>query len=109
MSLILQNNERFLPLCDAYQAVTGKRPTLSVPWRHSQYGIRGVFLEFVKSGGKRMTSVEAVRRFFEAQTKAAMPAKSGVSQGTIQADAEIDRLTQPAKRGRKKKAVPAVA
>jgi hypothetical protein len=109
MSLILQNNERFLPLCDAYQAVTGKRPTLSVPWRHSQYGIRGVFLEFVKSGGKRQTSIEAVRRFFEAQTQAAMPAKASSSQMTKQADAEIDRLTQTAKKGRKKKAVSAVA
>ena len=105
LSQILSNREKLKSLCDAYEGVTGTRPSLSVPWRHSQYGIRGVYLEFVKSGGKRMTSEEAVRRFFESQTQAAMPVKAGSSQRSKQADAEIDRLTQPAKKGRKRQAI----
>ncbi len=105
MRKILENREKLLSLCDAYETVTGTRPSLSVPWRHSQYGIRGDFLEFVKSGGKRMTSAEAVRRFFEAQTQAAMPAKASSSHRTKQADAEIDRLTAPVRKGRKRVAV----
>ena len=106
--MILKNNEKLMSLVDAYEAVTGTRPSLSVPWRHSQYGLGGVRLEFVSVGAKRMTSIESVIRFFEARTAMRLPkAATKNSQSHQQADAEIDRLTKSTKKGRKKKVVAA--
>lgn len=118
MSWILANKEKLMPLAEAYEAVTGKRPNVSVPWRHSQYGIDGIKLEIVIMGGKRMTSKEACIRFFEARTQQKLngstsptscPTGQQNQAAFEKAEKEIDRLTQPAKKGRKKKAVPAVA
>jgi hypothetical protein len=118
MSRILENNEMLYSFCDAYEKITGRRPVLSVPWRHSQFGIKGIKLEFVIVGGKRMTSLESVRRFFEARTQQVMngstyqaTSSTGQSNRTDfeRAEKEIDMLTQTARKGRKKKVVVAVA
>lgn len=114
MSWILKNNEKLLTLVEAYEVVTGKRPNVSVPWRHSQYGIDGIKLEVVIMGGKRMTSREACIRFFEARTQQKLngttsPMTSSASPSNQaafeKAEKEIDMLTAPAKRGRKRVAV----
>jgi hypothetical protein len=70
-------SEHLLPLVDAIEAATGQRPSYNVAWRWSSRGVEApdgsrVRLEFAKLGKSRLTSVEAVRRFVERQTAAAM-------------------------------------
>jgi hypothetical protein len=68
--------EQLLPGPAAVERVTGERPHYSTFFRWTQKGVmagdgRRIRLEFVKAGSRRLTSVAAVRRFFEATTKAA--------------------------------------
>ena len=63
--------EKLFPLPDAYERETGIRPHPSTCHRHRLTGCHGVRLITVRCGGKRLTSVEAVRRFNEAVTLAA--------------------------------------
>jgi len=69
-SVILINGEKLYSLTDAYELATGTRPHLSVPWRHSTRGLRGIILESIMAGGKRRTSVKAAQRFFQSLTEA---------------------------------------
>jgi hypothetical protein len=43
----------------------GKRPHVSCIYRWAQRGIRGVRLETLQCGGTKVTSSEALQRFFE--------------------------------------------
>lgn len=84
-SLILKNNETPLRMPVAYKAVTARTYNLSVCWRHATSGLKGVYLETIMCGGARCTSVEAVKRFFEAVTEASnkrpsVPSPSGNKQ-----------------------------
>jgi Protein of unknown function (DUF1580) len=70
-------NGPLLPGPDAIEEVTGHRPHYSQFYRWTQTGLltgngRRIRLEFAKTGQKRLTSVAAVKRFFQAQTAAAM-------------------------------------
>lgn len=47
------------------------RPNPSTVWRWYKRGVRGVRLETVVVGGKRFTSLQAIRRFIERSTAAA--------------------------------------
>jgi hypothetical protein len=47
------------------------RPNITTVWRWRNRGCRGIKLETVLSGGRRFTSVEALRRFHERVTAAA--------------------------------------
>lgn len=67
----MSNEEKLLPLVTAVERATGQRPHPSTCHRWRISGIAGVRLETQKCGGKRMTSIEAVRRFNEAVTRAA--------------------------------------
>lgn len=60
----------FLSLTDAVFFVTGRRPNLSTSWRWSTKGCRGIRLETVIVGGKRLTTIEMVRAFVRATTDA---------------------------------------
>jgi hypothetical protein len=60
----------FLSLTEAVFCVTGRRPNLSTSWRWSTKGCRGIRLETVIVGGKRLTTVEMVRAFIRASTDA---------------------------------------
>jgi hypothetical protein len=60
----------FLSLTEAVFLVTGRRPNLSTSWRWSTKGARGIRLETVIVGGKRLTTVEMVRAFIRASTDA---------------------------------------
>lgn len=55
--------EKLLSLASAVDAATGNRPHAATLHRWRIRGIAGVRLETTCLGGKRMTSVEAVRRF----------------------------------------------
>lgn len=78
-------NEELLPLAVAVERVTGDRPTNTTCWRWTARGVQApngdrIYLEFAKYGGRRRTSVQAVRRFIEAQTAAASGAPMPIGQ-----------------------------
>lgn len=68
---MLSETEKLFPVPKAVELATGRRPHPATCFRWRQHGISGVWLETVKLGGKRLTSVEAVHRFVEATTAAA--------------------------------------
>ncbi len=75
-------NEVGLPLVEAVQAVHGRRIHLSTALRWCQSRNRfGVKLESWLQGGRRVTSVEAVRRYDERNTLAS-DAEHGVPVAT---------------------------
>ncbi|TWT35603.1 hypothetical protein KOR34_04960 [Posidoniimonas corsicana] len=70
--------EELGPLVDRVEKVCRKRHHYSTAFRWTQRGLltpdgRRVRLEYVKAGAERLTSVEAVRRFFAATTGATAP------------------------------------
>lgn len=69
---MIPENELGLPLVEAVEAETGRRPHLSTVLRWCQRRNRhGIKLESWFLGGRRVTSREAVRRFNNATTSAA--------------------------------------
>ena len=68
----LHDSDKLLPLADAVQLATGHRPHLStlLRWcqKPNQYGIR---LKSWKVGGRRLTTVAAVRCYVDQTTIAA--------------------------------------
>lgn len=85
----IPENETGLPLVDAVQAATGRRPHLStvLRWcqRPNRYGIR---LESWRIGGRRVTSVERVRVYNE-RTTAAADSENGIPVSTPRQQAAI--------------------
>jgi len=65
-------NESLLPLVDAVEQATGRRPHLSTCLRWCTRGSRGVRLESRVLGGRRLTSVPAVIRYMDATTNASV-------------------------------------
>ena len=61
-------DEKLMPLVDAVQAATGRRPHLSTVWRWCTRGARGIRLECRVLGGRRYTSPDAVARWMELTT-----------------------------------------
>ena len=51
----------------------GKKPHVSCLYRWTTHGCKGVLLESLQCGGTRVTSREAIARFFRALTQAANP------------------------------------
>jgi hypothetical protein len=67
--------EQAIPLSLAAREIPNRRGDRGVNvatiWRWMQRGIRGIKLETILIGGQRMTTREAMRRFFAATTEAA--------------------------------------
>ena len=60
--------EQLLTLNEASESIPGhSKVTLGTLHRWRKQGVRGVVLETVLVGGRRMTSREAISRFIEAQ------------------------------------------
>jgi hypothetical protein len=59
-------NEKYLGLVRAVEAATGRRVHLSTALRWAMRGSKGIVLESVILGGRRLTSAEAVKRFVAA-------------------------------------------
>ncbi len=95
----MSNEEKLLPLSAAVESATGQRPHPSTLHRWRLRGIKGVRLETIRCGGKRLCSIEAVRRFLESVTEAADgPARPTVARTSRQrqraieaAERELDR------------------
>jgi hypothetical protein len=56
----------------------GRKPAVSTLWRWALHGVRGIRLETIMAGGVRVTSVEAIQRFFDALTDQAENDRSNV-------------------------------
>ncbi len=65
-------SDKFLPLVDAVEQETGRRPHLSTCLRWCDRGSRGVRLESRVIGGRRMTTTAWVAAFVEAVTAASV-------------------------------------
>ena len=88
--LDLQNEEIF-PFSEAIEFIpkpSGKTPHISLIYRWSSVGLRGVRLEFVQAGGTRCTSREAIQRFFNRLTEIESPAP--ISKTPAQRQREIE-------------------
>ena len=68
--MIDPSTETLVSLTDAAKHCPG-RPNVTTVWRWRNRGVRGVKLETVLSGGRRFTSLEAIRRFQDRVTAAA--------------------------------------
>ncbi len=86
----MSDEEKLLSLPAAVEAATGQRPHPSTLHRWRLRGIAGVRLETVRCGGKRLCSVEAVRRFL-ADVTAATDGASTPARTSRQRQAAIDR------------------
>lgn len=64
------DNEKLISFAQATKILPG-RPNITTVWRWRNRGVKGVRLETILSGGRRFTSVEAIRRFQAAVTAAA--------------------------------------
>lgn len=94
---MLRQSEKLLPLVAAVEQATGTRPHLSTVIRWATRGCRGVRLETAFVGGRRFTSVDAVRRFVEAgtaQSGATMTSRPTPHQAAVGADRAAARLKQ---------------
>jgi hypothetical protein len=68
--MIDPQTEQLVTFAEATKLIPG-RPHLSQTYRWAERGLGGIKLEWIKAGGKRFTSVEALSRFYAALTKAA--------------------------------------
>ena len=66
------HKEKLLTLAEAAHSLPG-HVAPSTLWRWHKKGIRGIRLESVLIGGKRLVSVESLTRFAEALTAASEP------------------------------------
>jgi hypothetical protein len=62
-------SETLMSLPDACSAFPGRKVSLPTLHRWRLSGVRGIFLETVLVGGRRMTSLEAIERFLAAQNE----------------------------------------
>ncbi|MGI6419408.1 MAG: DUF1580 domain-containing protein [Thermoguttaceae bacterium] len=73
--MIDPSQEELLSLADAARTLParrgGKRPHVSCIYRWTTVGCRGVILESLQCGGTRVTSTEALARFFRRLTELA--------------------------------------
>jgi hypothetical protein len=65
--MIDAENENLLSFAEAANVIPG-RPHLSQVYRWTERGLRGVKLEWLRCGGKRFTSREALTRFYQRLT-----------------------------------------
>jgi hypothetical protein len=56
----------------------GKRPNASTLWRWALHGVKGIRLETVMAGGVRVTSAEAIQRFFDRLTEASEAGRQSI-------------------------------
>jgi len=93
----MTDQEKLLPLPAAVEQATGQRPHPSTLHRWRLRGISGVRLETVRCGGRRLCSVESVRRFLDGVTEATdgvpTPARTSRQRAASikRAEAELDR------------------
>ncbi len=87
-------NESLLPLCEAVEQATGRRPHLSTCLRWCTRGSRGIRLESRVLGGRRLTSVPAVMRYMAATTEASVGGMVATTQTPHERDQSAKRAAK---------------
>ena len=83
--------ESLLPVAAAVERVTGQRPHPTTLHRWRLRGVRGIKLETVLCGNRRMSSEPAVERFIIACTRAADGGERESSRTPRRRDAAVQR------------------
>jgi hypothetical protein len=86
--------EHLVPIVEAARHYPGRTPHFATCVRHALRGVRGVRLDTVMIGGRRYTSVEAIRRFLnEINARSPLGSQSKVQFGAHedQINAELAR------------------
>jgi hypothetical protein len=96
IAMIDPEREQVIPISDVPKITPG-RPNLSTIWRWRLKGVRGITLETFLSGGKRYTSVEAIRRF-QSRVTAAADGEPVRSETPRQRERAIERAEREAER-----------
>jgi Protein of unknown function (DUF1580) len=92
-------NEKLYSLPEAFEQVTGERPSPATCFRWVMHGVKGVQLESCVTSRGRRTSVEAAQRFLEARTKASTPSHGNVPLRTSkQRQSDVERAEQALKK-----------
>jgi len=93
--MIDPNEETLVSLVNAASSLParrgGKKPHVSCLYRWTKTGCKGVVLESLQCGGTRVTSREALARFFGALTRANSPSPSAPCRQSAQAGAQAER------------------
>jgi hypothetical protein len=89
--------ERLVPLSEARQLIPN-RPDKATVYRWYARGVAGVKLETLMVGGRRYTSQEAIRRFFERRTATADAAISAGSTADLGRQKQADRHDESVER-----------
>jgi hypothetical protein len=92
--MIDAQTESLVTFNKAAKLIPGK-PHLSQVYRWAERGLGGIKLEWIKCGGKRFTSVEALNRFYAALTRAAggdIPAPTPAKARQQQQDRAVAKL-----------------
>lgn len=90
----MQGQDQLLPLVTAVEQATGLRPHLSTCLRWCTRGSKGIRLESWIVGGRRYTTVPAVRKYRDAVTSAAE--RSRIASRQQATPAQCDRLAERA-------------
>jgi hypothetical protein len=90
--------EKLLSMAKAFQSVTGYRPHNSTLLRWAVRGAKTVKLETRWVGSRRMTSIEAVRRFQEARNSVAVQKKESSGESPKSTKRRADRAEQELRR-----------
>jgi hypothetical protein len=104
--MIDSTTETLISLSEAAKAVPrrrkGRKTHLSTIYRWATVGVRGVVLETLQCGGSRVTSREALQRFFERLSGPAPSAPIGSHAGPVSVRRSVaQRQRQSAEAGRK--------
>ncbi len=90
----IKENEKYLPLVDAVEQATGRRPHLSTCLRWCTRGSRGVRLESRVLGGRRLCTISAVIRYMTATTAASVGGMVAPVQTPHQANVAAERAAK---------------
>jgi hypothetical protein len=93
-AMIDPTTETLISLANAAKSLPG-RPNVTTIWRWRNRGCRGVRLETVLSGGRRYTSIEALRRF-QNRVNAAADGEQPTSATPKQRERRIERAERRA-------------
>ena len=87
-------NETLIPIVDAVERSTGRRPHLCTVLRWCTKGAKGIRLESRVLGGRRLTSVEAVARYVDACTIASTGGKFDPAPTPKERDARAEKVAK---------------
>lgn len=75
--MAMETKEKLYPIAEAVELETGRKVHYTTCFKWWKTGAQGVRLETVVLGGRRLTTLAAIRKFIEAATAADSASRSG--------------------------------